>query len=70
MAYVSFDRIPHECVSDQKSGSTPGLLRRIYDAILASQQRRADREIARYVIASGRFTDDTEREIERRFLFR
>lgn len=70
MAYVSFDRIPHECVSHQKSGPARSLLRRFVDAILASQQRRADREIARYVSESGRFTDDTEREIERRFLFR
>jgi hypothetical protein len=70
MACVSFDRIPHECVSHQKSGSTRGVLRGFLDAILASQQRRVDREIVRYVIESGRFTDDTEREIERRFLFR
>jgi hypothetical protein len=69
MAYVSFDRIPHECVSSPHR-SRRGLLRRIFDAFVTSQQRRADRDIARYVSESGRFTDDTEREIERRFLFR
>ena len=70
MAYeVSFDRIPHECVSSHRK-SPRSLLRRLVDAVLASQQRRADREIARYVMESGRFTDAVEREIERRFLFR
>jgi hypothetical protein len=35
---------------------------------MAAQQRRADREIARYIAASGGLTDSVEREIERRFL--
>ena len=39
------------------------------DAIMAGQQRRADREIARYLATRGGITDDIEREIERRFLF-
>jgi hypothetical protein len=34
-----------------------------------SRQRAAEREIARYIAGSGgKFTDETEREIERRFL--
>ena len=41
--------------------------RRIIDAISASQQRRADREIALYLANhGGLFTDDMEREIMRR----
>jgi len=46
-----------------------GLLRRIYDAMVESQQRRAEREIANYLQRGGvKFTDHVEREIERRFL--
>jgi len=45
------------------------LLRRFFDAMMASRQRQVDREIARYIHdTGGKFTDDTEREIERRFL--
>ena len=34
---------------------------------MLSRQRAAEREIARY-LQNGKFTDETEREIERRFL--
>jgi len=44
-----------------------GLLRRFFDAVIDSQQRRAEREIAKY-LHGVKFTDDVEREIERRFL--
>ena len=41
--------------------------RRVFDAMIASQQRRAEREIAVYLAShGGLFTDDTEREIMRR----
>jgi hypothetical protein len=37
--------------------------------MIASRQRQTDREIARYMAGiGGKFTDDVEREIERRFL--
>jgi len=46
-----------------------GLLARIFDAMVASRQRQAEREIARYLRNSGgKITDEAEREIERRFL--
>jgi hypothetical protein len=46
-----------------------GWFRRLLSALMESRQRQADREIARYLAGSGgRFTDETEREIERRFL--
>jgi hypothetical protein len=72
MAYdVCLDRVPHDSVSlHQKTGSKRSVLRRWLDAVMASQQRRADREIARYVTTAGRFTDEVEREIERRFLYK
>jgi hypothetical protein len=38
-------------------------------ALMEARQRQADREIARYLAASGgKITDEAEREIERRFL--
>jgi hypothetical protein len=39
---------------------------RAYQAILDSQQRRAEREIARYLATRGPLTDEVEREIMRR----
>lgn len=43
------------------------LWRRIVDAFIESQQRRADREIARFLEShGGLLTDDMEREIMRR----
>ncbi len=41
--------------------------RRVFDAMVASQQRRAEREISAYLAnRGGLFTDDTEREIMQR----
>ena len=45
----------------------PGFFRWFVDAMMYSRQRQADREIARY-LNNGKFTDEAEREIERRFL--
>jgi hypothetical protein len=46
-----------------------GILRRLIDAMMASRQRAAERLIVDYLAArGGRMTDETEREIERRFL--
>jgi hypothetical protein len=50
-----------------KSG--PGLLTRFYTALMAARLRAAEREVARYLADhGGKFTDEAEREIERRFL--
>ena len=46
-----------------------GLMSRLLDAMMASRMRQAEREIAAFLEnGGGRFTDETEREIERRFL--
>jgi hypothetical protein len=46
-----------------------GFFARLLSAMAVSRQRDAEREIARYIAGSGgKFTDETEREIERRFL--
>jgi hypothetical protein len=42
------------------------LLTRLYNAIVESQQRRAEREIARFLATRGPMTDEVEREIMRR----
>ena len=70
MAYdILLDRFPNELVSTRPTARPKrGLFRRWLDAFMAAQQRRADREIARYIEASGGLTDSVEREIERRFL--
>jgi hypothetical protein len=47
----------------------PSILRRIFDAIMESRQREADRQIARFLAGrGGTLTDDLEREITRRLL--
>src|SRR5215204_1451906 len=70
MAYdISLDRFPGELVFSQHTARPRRrLFRRFLAAFMAAQQRRADREIARYIAASGGLTDSVEREIERRFL--
>jgi hypothetical protein len=70
MAYVpsatSLRDIPLTHAPAQKSR---GLFSRLLAAMMVSRQRQAEREIARYLAGSGgKFTDETEREIERRFL--
>ena len=47
----------------------PGLFALLFAAMAESRQRQADREIARFMAGrGGKFTDEMEREIERRFL--
>ena len=46
-----------------------GFFGRLHDAIIVARRRQAEREIALYLSdTGGKFTDETEREIERRFL--
>jgi hypothetical protein len=54
-----------------KASSAPrrGLFARFLDALMASRMRQAEREIANYLAdTGGKFTDESEREIERRFM--
>ena len=49
---------------------SPGLFARVLAALVAARQVAAEREIALYLAGrGGKFTDETEREIERRFLY-
>jgi len=45
-----------------------GFFQRMLDAIEAHTMRRAEAQIARYLGPGQKFTDEAEREIERRFL--
>lgn len=52
-----------------KAGTRPGFFGRLLAGLMASRQRQADMEIARYIhLTGGKITDSAEREIERRFL--
>jgi hypothetical protein len=49
--------------------TTKSFWRRVYEAIAASQQRRAEREIAAFLYGRGSYlTDDTEREMMERLM--
>ncbi len=46
-----------------------GFFARLMEAMMAARMRQAEREIALYLNnTGGKFTDEAEREIERRFL--
>jgi hypothetical protein len=70
MAYASSAVAPRTIEFKEKAPrSKRGLLRRLFDAIEQANMQRAEREIARYLNSrGGKFTDEAEREIERRFL--
>lgn len=55
--------------SGAKTARKPGFLRRLIAATQEARLRQAEREIALYLARSGgKFTDESERDIERRFL--
>lgn len=61
--------IPATKISGSPAAARPAFFRRLLAAMMLSRQRQADREIAMYLHSiGGKFTDDAEREIERRFL--
>jgi hypothetical protein len=70
MAYARTALAPRELAfTPAPTATRRGLLRRLLDALMESRRRQADREIARFLAGSGgKFTDEVEREIERRFL--
>ena len=67
MAYARTTVAASGFVTENHAHSRPGFWRWFFDAMLESRQRQADREIARY-LTNGKFTDEAEREIERRYL--
>lgn len=52
-----------------KAAPKRGFFARLLDGLMAARMRQAEREVARYIAETGgKFTDESEREIERRFL--
>ena len=45
-----------------KLPAKPGLLRRIYDAIIEARRREAEREVIRFLATHQKFDDQLERE--------
>ena len=66
MAYVRYTSATRGFVSDKAERKRTGFFRWLANAIYVSRQRQVEREIALY-LRNGKFTDETEREIERRF---
>jgi hypothetical protein len=55
--------------TESPARTRPTFWQKLLAAMMASRQRQAEREIARYLRDhGGKFTDEAEREIERRFL--
>lgn len=69
MAYAHTAIDARDLAISQPAAPRRGLLRRLLEGLMAARMRQAEREIAIYLERNGgRFTDETEREIERRFL--
>jgi hypothetical protein len=61
--------VSHAPAAKRLAVKRPGPFERLIDAMEVSRQRQAEREIARFVAGRGdKFTDEIERDIERRFL--
>jgi len=60
----SHDSLAVPAAAATTSAQRRPIWRRVYDAMVASQQRRAEREIAMYLAShGGLFTDGMEREM-------
>ena len=73
MSYTSsaFETAFKSTYSPAKVATVPqrGLFGRLLDAMMATRMRQAEAEVGRYLAETGnKFTDEAEREIERRFL--
>jgi len=67
MAYAPYAVAKGGFTAETPARERPGFFSRIFTAMMVSRQLQADREIERY-LRNSKFTDEAEREIERRFL--
>ena len=67
MAYTAISPRLHE-IPAQTQRAKRGFFQRMLDAVEAHTMRRAEAQIAHYLGPGQKFTDEAEREIERRFL--
>ena len=69
MAFIQSRAAVADPAAGRPGRAKRGFFARLLDAIAASRQRQADREIARFVeLNGGRLTDDLEFRIEQRLL--
>lgn len=70
MAYTSSALVSREMAFTKTAAPAKlSLFSRLVAAMMVARTRAAEREIARYLSGTGgKFTDESEREIERRFL--
>ena len=73
MAYAPSTVVPRELGYREDTATnrdSRGRWRRLFDAMIELRQRQAEHEIALYLQRTGgKFTDEVEREIGRRFIF-
>lgn len=67
MAYAPYTVAKGSFTTEAPARERPGFFRRFFAAMMAARQRQAEREIECY-LRNSKFTDEAEREIERRFL--
>jgi hypothetical protein len=67
MAYAPYTIATRNIIAEIPARTRPGFFRWLATAMIQSRRRQVEREIARY-LGNGKFTDEIEREIERRFL--
>jgi hypothetical protein len=67
MAYAPITVAKSGSATGAPTRTRPGFFRRFFNAMMVARQRQVEREIARY-LRTRRFSDEAEREIERRFL--
>ena len=69
MAYISTVASRDFSLAENTQAKKRGFFSRLLAAMMLSRQRQAEREIASFLAASGgKFTDECEREMERRYL--
>jgi hypothetical protein len=69
MAYARTAAVPRTEFKEIAQPAKRGPLGRLLDAIEQANMRKAEREIARFLGGPrAKFTDESEREIERRYL--
>jgi hypothetical protein len=67
MAYVPSTVATRDFIAETRPRTRFRFFGWLADTMMLARQRQAEREIARY-LSNGKFTDEAEREIERRFL--
>jgi hypothetical protein len=65
---LSFNLDAMDATQVVPASTKPSIFARFVTSLMESRQRAADREIERFIaVRGGRLTDETEREISRRF---